>query len=54
MWSESEIRDASLAWRAVAEVYRENQGLEEVGEYAAGMAEGYASALEMILRESKA
>lgn len=49
MWTEDEIRRAAINWRAVADVYLQNKDNEEVSGWQAGLAEGYASALEMIL-----
>lgn len=47
MWSEDGIRAAATNWRAVA------NGIDDIdpNPYQHGLAEGYASALEMVLRD---
>lgn len=54
MWSKSQIERAAINWRAVADVLANEieQGYS-MDEFRAGMTEGYASALEMILRDGK-
>lgn len=52
MMSETEIRSAAFNWRAVAEGIKNGifKGQEDE-DYQRGLAEGYASALEMVLRD---
>lgn len=49
MMTETEIEEALFPWRAVADTVRENPELFD-DLYQWGLAEGYASALEMVLR----
>lgn len=46
MMSEREIEMAAMVWRAAAQVIKD----DEENRWSAGLAEGYASALEMVLR----
>jgi hypothetical protein len=50
MLSESETRTAATNWRAVADNARTIYEGQPDSEYMRGLAEGYAGALEMVLR----
>lgn len=50
MMSEDEVREAQFPWRAVADTMRESPEWFDDNDYQRGLAEGYASALEMVLR----
>lgn len=48
MMTEAQIEEALFPWRAVANAMDNNRELYD--DYSRGLAEGYASALEMVLR----
>lgn len=51
MMTEADITDALAGWRSAASVLRDLAGDEtDQMSWSAGLAEGYASALEMVLR----
>lgn len=52
MWSEGEIRKAAFNWRAVADAAPAIFAKAPDLDYQRGLSEGYASALEMVLRPS--
>ena len=52
MWSREEIQQAASMWRTVADGIARGEVFEddEDADYQKGLSEGYASALEMVLR----
>lgn len=49
MMSEAEIERAAIAWRGAATILNTDEAREE-NPWSAGLAEGYACALEVVLR----
>lgn len=50
MWNETEVQSAAFNWRAVADKARTIYAGADDADYMRGLAEGYANALEMVLR----